>query len=130
MQEFKNYIDESNISEKIKKHILDPDFANSNPVFYQNYPSLFSNAFIINKEQLELLDIAGYLYYQATIFTDSLIDEKHISKFPVISICQEESIKILTSIYGLNNEFWTLWNKRRNEYIEAIGFEKALRAKE
>ena len=79
---------------------------NDNPKYYQNYPSLFSNAFLITKEQLNLLDISGYLYYQATIFTDNLIDENDISKFPLITICQEESIKILTSIYGLANDFW------------------------
>lgn len=130
MQQFNTYVQGLPIPDTFKAIILDSNFINSNPTYYQNYPSLFSNAFLITKEQLDLLDISGYLYYQATIFTDSLIDEKDISKFPVISICQEESIKILTSIYGLNNEFWTLWNKRRNEYIEAIGFEKALRAKE
>ena len=124
MRQFNSYIEKLLIPDTFKSVILDANFINSNPQYYQNYPSLFSNAFLLTKGKLELLDIAGYLYYQATIFTDSLIDEKNISKFPVITICQEESVKILTSIYGRENNFWKLWNKRRNEYFEAIAFEK------
>jgi len=123
---FKNYVLKLPLHQDLKKTILDSKFIADNPAYYQNYTSLFSNAFLISKEQSDLLDIAGYLYYQATIFTDSLIDEKNISQFPLISVCQEESIKILTSIYGLEHNFWTLWNKRRNEYFEAINFEKEL----
>ena len=88
---FKLYIQNLQISQNFKELILDVNFINSNPTFYQNYPSLFSNIFSISLEKLELLNIAGYLYYQATIFTDSLIDEKDLSKYPLITICQEES---------------------------------------
>jgi hypothetical protein len=127
---FQSYIQNLPISNIFKEQILDKKFIERNPVYYQKYPSLFANAFLINTEQIELLDIAGYLYYQGTIFTDSLIDEKEVSKFPLITICQEESIKILTSIYGLENNFWSLWNKRKNEYLQAIYFEKELSKKE
>lgn len=127
---FQSYIQNLPISNIFKEQILDKKFIENNPVYYQNYPSLFANAFLINTEQIELLDIAGYLYYQATIFTDSLIDEKDTSKFPLIIICQEESIKILTSIYGLENNFWSVWNKRKNEYLQAIYLEKELSKKE
>ena len=61
---FENYIQNLPLHQNFKKIILDANFLNSNPVYYQNYPSLFSNAFIINKEQLELLDISGYFYRQ------------------------------------------------------------------
>lgn len=126
---FQNYIQQLSISQDVKNLILDSDFKNQNPAYYQNYPSLFANAFCISKKELDLLDIAGYLYYQATIFTDSLIDEKKISKFPLITICQEESIKILTSVYGIENDFWKLWNERKNEYLKAIHLEKSLSKK-
>ena len=127
---FQLYIQNLQISQNFKDLILDVNFINSNPTFYQNYPSLFSNIFSISLEKLELLNIAGYLYYQSTILSDSLIDEKDLSKYPLITICQEESIKILTSIYGLENNFWNLWNKRRNEYFQAIHLEKELSKKE
>lgn len=78
---------------------------------------------------MNLLDIAGYLYYQATLFTDSLIDEKELSKFPLITTCQEESIKILTAVYGVESSFWKLWNERKKEYLEAIHLEKGLSKK-
>jgi hypothetical protein len=127
---FQTHIQNLPISQNFKELILDANFIKNNPLYYQNYPSLFSNVFLISTKQLDLLDIAGYLYYQSTIFTDSLIDEKDISKFPLITICQEESIKILSSIYNLKNNFWTLWNKRRNEYFRAIHLEKELYKKE
>ncbi|MET0944474.1 MAG: hypothetical protein ABWY22_03620 [Flavobacterium sp.] len=101
----------------------------SNPAYYQNYPSLFSKAFLITKIDLDYLDSAGYLYYQATLFSDHLIDENEIVQFPLITICQEESVKILTSIYGLKSSFWELWNKRKAEYLEAIYIEKEIRHK-
>ena len=127
---FEIYIQNLPISKVFKKQILNKKFIENNPIYYQNYPSLFSNIFSISLEKLELLNIAGYLYYQSTILSDSLIDEKDLSKYPLITICQEESIKILTSIYGLEDNFWNLWNKRRNEYFQAILLEKELSKKE
>lgn len=123
--QFKNYIRQLSISEDFKNQILNPNFISSNPLYYQNYPSLFARSFSISATNLDLLNIAGYLYYQATLFTDSLIDEGDIAKFPLINICQEESVKILTSIYGLESNFWKFWNFRRNEYLQAIYLEKS-----
>ncbi len=127
---FESYVQNLAIANNFKEQILNKDFRDKNPIFYQNYPSLFSNIFEISNSNLNLLDIAGYLYYQATLFTDSLIDEKDLSKFPLITICQEESIKILTSIFGLQNNFWVLWNSRKQEYFEAIFLEKELSKKQ
>ncbi|KAF2514904.1 class 1 isoprenoid biosynthesis enzyme [Flavobacterium foetidum] len=123
---FHTYIQRLNIPNNVKNSILDEDFIKKNPIYYQHYPSLFATAFSISEKELNLLDIAGFLYYQATLFTDSLIDEKELSKFSLITICQEESIKILTSVYGIENNFWKFWNARRNEYLEAIFLEKEL----
>ncbi|MRX69334.1 hypothetical protein SAMN06265349_10627 [Flavobacterium resistens] len=127
---FHNYIQQLNISNDLKKLILDEGFMNKNPHYYQNYPSLFATAFSISEKELNMLDIAGYLYYQATLFTDSLIDEKDLSKFSLITVCQEESIKILTSIYGIENDFWKFWNTRKDEYLQAVYLEKELSKKE
>src|SRR6187549_1756986 len=115
-QKFNQYVNDLTISKEYKAVLLDANFIKSNPIYYQNYPSLFANTFTIPESELQLLDIAGFLYYQATLFTDSLIDEKDLSKFPLINICQEESIKILTSIYGLKHHFWQRWNERKKEY--------------
>lgn len=127
--QFEVYIKSLPISEDFKKKILDKNFRDSNPVYYQNYPSLFSKAFLIKKTDLDYLDIAGYLYYQFTLFTDRLIDDKETVQFPLITICQEECIKILTDIYGLKSSFWEHWNKRKAEYIEAVYLEKEVKNK-
>lgn len=127
---YKEYINSLPISIINKEILLDKKLSENNPIYYQHYPSLFSDSFSIKKNELEMLNIAGYLYYLATLFTDSLIDEHDLSKFPIISICQEESIKILTSIYSLENYFWTLWNNRKNEYFEAVIIEKRISKKE
>ena len=39
---------------------------------------------------------------------------------------QEETIKILTSIYGYKSPFWGLWQQRKAEYFKAIKIEKHL----
>lgn len=127
---FTKYIQNLSVSDNFKSTILDANFMAANPAYYQNYPELFAKTFSVKVKELELLNIAGYLYYQATLFTDCLIDDKDLSKFPLITICQEESIKILSSIYGLENNFWQLWNSRRNEYFEAIYLEKSFLEKE
>lgn len=125
-----SYIQNLQIPQNFKDSILDINFSKNNPDYYQNYPTLFSNIFSISIEKLELLNIAGYLYYHSTILSDRLIDDRDISKYPLITICQEESIKILTSIYCLENNFWNLWNKSRNEYFQAVFLEKELSKKE
>ncbi|QOG02387.1 class 1 isoprenoid biosynthesis enzyme [Flavobacterium sp. MDT1-60] len=127
---FEDYIKSLPIAEDFKNLILDQNFRDSNPAYYQNYPVLFSKAFLFKKNDLDYLNIAGYLYYQATLFTDCLIDEKEIEQFPLITICQEECIKILTSIYGLKSNFWKLWNKRKEEYLQALFIDKELQKKE
>lgn len=127
---FQKYIENLSINNIFKVQILDRKLIDNNPFFYQNYVSLFASAFTISKKEIELLDIAGFLYYKATLFTDNLIDEKDLSKFAQITICQEESIKILTSIFGLENNFWVLWNERRDDYFSAIEIEKKISKKE
>ena len=126
---FKKYIAALPLIAKIKIILTDYQFFNNNPSYYQNYPSLFASAFSIEYNKLKLLNIAGFLYYRATILTDELIDNKNISKFPLITVCQEESIKILTHIFGLENNFWELWNQRKNEYLTAIELEQDLKNK-
>ena len=124
--QYKEYINTLHISKKNKEFLLDEKMLDDNPVYYQHYPSLFANSFLLKENELKMLNIAGYLYYLATLFTDNLIDKKDLSKLPIITICQEESIKILTSIYGVKNSFWNLWNNRKDEYFKAILLEKKL----
>ncbi|AZQ59887.1 prenyltransferase [Maribacter sp. MJ134] len=99
----------------------------SSPVFYQNYPRLFAKYFTdINPEVINQLSKAGYFYYHSTLLTDSLIDDKEFANFPMITLLQEETIKMLTSVYGKDSDFWKYWNQRRQEYFTAVKIEKKL----
>lgn len=95
---------------------------------YLKYPELFIGSFInIKSHQIDLLNIAGYLYYKSVLLMDRLIDdstENKITPFLLISKLQEESIKYLTTVFELNSPFWELWNKRQQEYFHAIQLEK------
>ena len=123
---FINYVDGLVLDERLKKFITDEVFLNDNPEFYLYYPALFSQYFEVEEEKLELLCVAGYLYYQATIFLDKVIDDKNLDLLFPSMVCQEESVKILSSLYPLNSIFWTLWNQRKMDYQKAILLEKQI----
>jgi hypothetical protein len=99
------------------------------PVYYQYYPRLFYKYFEdIDKKIVETLSEAGYYYYQATLLTDSIVDNKRFASFPLISILQEEAVKILISVFGINSEFWKYWDRRKQAFIGAVKIEKQLQA--
>ena len=98
---------------------------NKSPIFYKYYPKLFHSYFHeINNNEVDDLSKAGYLYYQSVLFLDDLIDDKDFSGLPKMMFYQEETIKILSSIYEIESDFWKYWNKRKKEYFEAVKIEK------
>ncbi|MCM2301322.1 MAG: prenyltransferase [Flavobacteriaceae bacterium] len=102
-------------------------FLDKSPSFYKEYPNLFSKYFKkIPREQINALSKAGYHYYHAVLCLDAIIDDGDFKKIPQMLTLQEESIKLLTSVYGLESEFWNLWDKRKAEYFEAVRIEKFL----
>lgn len=114
---------------KMHSHLLS-ELANSDrsPAYYQYYPRLFKDYFDeVSDDKIVKLSEAGFLYYHSTLQLDSVVDEGDISVIPVISILQEETIKILTSIYGAESNFWNYWNLRREEYYQAVKLEKSLK---
>jgi hypothetical protein len=120
---FTNYVKNTNITKGDKDFILDVDFINNNPDFYLFYPLLFSEYFEVEEEQVNLLSVAGYFYYQSTIFLDKVIDEKQLNTLFPSMVCQEEAVKILSSLFPLNSEFWHVWNKRKTNYKKAVHLE-------
>jgi len=110
---------------QIIKRLLKKD---NSPSFYQKYPKLFHSYYpdISDKEVIKLSD-AGYLYYHSLLGLDSLIDDNDNSNISNIIQLQEESIKLLTDIYGAESSFWFVWNKRKKEYFEAAQTEKNLK---
>lgn len=113
-------------------------FVDENPRFYLEYPRLFGPCFGLTPAdpRLERLCWAGYLYYCALIAFDKLLDGTPTpteSAPPPPSpatllltglTCQEESIKLLTGLFGETSEFWQLWNQRKAEYYGAMKLEK------
>jgi len=110
--------DDSNI-----KLLLQTSEIGNNPKFYLEYASLFENSFEIEnaKQKVKLLNIAGYFCYTYSLMLDSALDNKDIkhTTLALSNIYLEESIKLLTSLFGLNKEFWRLWNLRKQEVFQA-----------
>lgn len=128
---YKNYLSGLPLQRQFRDCLLDDTLWDKNPQFYYEYPQLFWAYYSgIKQDIINKLSIAGFLYYQSTLFADVLIDEKDLSKFPLISISQEEAIKILTSVFGLQSDFWKRWNQRRGEYFKAVAIEKQLYVQE
>ncbi|UJH68196.1 prenyltransferase/squalene oxidase repeat-containing protein [Allomuricauda sp. SCSIO 65647] len=123
---FIQYVNSLEIHPNFKEIISDFGFVEENPPFYVYYPCLFSLPSSINDNLLNDLSIAGYFFYQSTLFLDALMDEHDSSRLAASMICQEEAIKILSSIFDLESEYWRLWNQRRNEFFEADYLEKNL----
>ncbi|GJH41706.1 hypothetical protein RCZ04_22560 [Capnocytophaga sp. HP1101] len=97
------------------------------PEFYKHYPALFQAYFpTVSAETLRLLCKAGYTYYNAVLCLDVLVDEGETKTLVEMLSLQEETIKILTSIYGYESPFWALWQQRKAEYFKAIQTEKRL----
>lgn len=112
----------TNASNTIKYRIED-----TSPDFYKRYPCLFLEYYnSVSKKIIEKVSEAGYDYYKSVIILDSVIDNSEFSNLPVMIALQEESIKLLTSIFGLKSQFWSFWNQRKREYFEAVKIEKSL----
>ncbi len=138
--DFKEYVEEMLISDRLKLYIGNDIFIDKNPPIYLYYPEVFYAAFEPDskKKQAEIrtLNIAGYFYYRSIMGMDSAIDnevlpkgkqkEKHVLAI-MCSICQEESIKLLTSLFQLDKKFWSKWNARRQEFLNAIIIDKQKR---
>jgi hypothetical protein len=115
----------------IKRHLKSDSIEEKvSDQLYTQYPQLFSLAFSnVKKQEIEALNISGFLYYKSILLLDELIDSKTGSKAEQLFLSnklQEESIKLLTSVFGLDNTFWDLWSKRQQEYFKAVELEKQL----
>jgi squalene-hopene/tetraprenyl-beta-curcumene cyclase len=95
--------------------------------FYVMYPRLFMEALGVKDEKIvEVLSIAGYLYYQSLMNIDRIYDYKGHSYnlFTLLSLInlQEETIKILSSIFPNGSNFWVYWNRRKEEFLQSLKF--------
>lgn len=97
------------------------------PSFYKHYPRLFANYFNkVAEDQVDILSRAGYNYYHSVLCLDTIIDDGNFEEIPKMITLQEECIKLMTSVFGLESQFWSFWNQRKIEYFEAVKIEKSL----
>jgi hypothetical protein len=103
------------------------EFKDKSPSFYKHYPKLFANYFNqVSERHIDFLSRAGYHYYHSVLCLDAIIDDGVFEEIPKMTTLQEESIKLLTSVFGLESQFWIFWNRRKKEYFEAVKIEKSL----
>jgi hypothetical protein len=121
----KEYISNSYIDDEIKS-ILNSDIEKESNPFYFNYASLFTT---VRNKQLDNINIAGYFYFRYLISTDTIFDNKQSEKNVFKNLISsnwyhEESIKILSSIFPITDDFWKNWNTRKKEYLQAFKTDK------
>lgn len=120
-----NYVNNTELPENIIKAIVDEHFINNNPVYYTYYPYLFNSVFkLADKKVLDVLTIAGFLYYKAVILVDEIFDnqspKESFFSYLISDICKEESIKLLSSLFPNEHQFWKSWNSRKFQYVKAF----------
>ena len=129
----RSYLESNSYPTEVVEEIISDDFIQANPSYYLYYPYLFNGYFqVYDKETLNLLSIAGFLYYRAVIIIDRIFDDKkskhNFQKYFIANICQEETIKILSSFFGEKPKFWKTWNLRKFEYAKAYKLDKTLKS--
>ncbi|WP_345235767.1 prenyltransferase/squalene oxidase repeat-containing protein [Hymenobacter saemangeumensis] len=124
------YVGKMALNNFFKHLVTDEHFISKALPAYLYYPLLFNEAFQYHEpEKLEKLCLAGFFYYRSLIELDDIVDSTHPTKRPyaplVSSICQEEAIKLLSSLFPLDSIFWCYWGNRRDEYLNAVAQDKA-----
>ncbi len=127
--DYRSYVSKLPLPEDIIEILQEHSVIEKNPLLYLEYASLFENNFRIKNSTLNvtLLNIAGFLCYKYALLMDSSLDKetKHLT-LALSNIYLEETIKILTHLFGLDNKFWGLWNSRKKEFYDASNIGKLL----
>ncbi|MGG8495341.1 hypothetical protein ACQY1Q_02895 [Tenacibaculum sp. TC6] len=129
LDQLKYFISKNKMPDNIKGLITDEKFIKENPSYYTYYPHLFNTVFkVTNVEILNTLTLAGFLYYKAVMVIDEMFDDKSKEKnflgFLISDICKEEAIKLLSSLFSLEHQFWSSWNGRKFQYVKAYEIDK------
>jgi hypothetical protein len=127
-ENLKDYVKLLPVDDTLKEYILEERFIKENPSFYSYYPLLFERVFKPIGD-VKLLSIAGFLYYKSILTIDNVFDKETFDSklYFLANFCQEEAIKILTSLFSLDSVFWSFWNKRKKEYAYALHIDKTLK---
>lgn len=123
------YVQQSPLHEVFKNFLTRKGCFEGDFKFYLFYAHLFKDAFEeVTPKDLQQLCVGGFLYYQSLIAIDQLTDQErqrlNLKSYLIISSCQEETVKILSSLFPISSNFWQLWNQRKEEYFLAGEAEK------
>ena len=81
-----SYIENLPLKNSYKDEIKDPNFINQILPIYSKYPFLFSKVFSTTVD-INLLNIAGFLYHKSVIYLDRILDEQeNDSHYIILSI--------------------------------------------
>jgi squalene-hopene/tetraprenyl-beta-curcumene cyclase len=102
--------------------MLDEDLNSEQNQFYFCYASLFCPN---ESEELNRINIAGYLYYRYLLVVDQTNDNPGGGGDPLRNLmCSnyyiEESIRLLSQLFAAHPEFWKFWQMRKMEHLNAF----------
>jgi hypothetical protein len=122
------YVGKLSLPNDLKKVLCNLDFITCNPSYYLDYPFLFLSRddIVVEKHKIINLCISGCLYYQSILYLDRVLDGDFSvqSVFPFILLCEEESIKLMSSLFDTDSVYWNYFNKRKLEYLHAFKVDK------
>ena len=126
---YKEYVNTLPLSKEILAILSEENTIDKNPLFYLEYASLFKENFKFKEasNKIDKLNIAGFFCYKYSLLMDNTLDsELKQSTLALSNIYLEETIKLLTDLFGLKNNFWEFWNSRKKEFYKASALGKDL----
>jgi hypothetical protein len=98
------------------------------PAFYKTYVSLFEDYYPgVDKKLVEVLNQAAYCHYHSLLLLDEVIDKKDSSSLAIRDGLQEQSVRLLTSVYGCDSPFWSHWKNRNQKVYQGGALDRKLR---
>ena len=100
---------------------------------YLMYPRLFSTLFFDEEDQknsettLTRLCLAGFFVYRFVVKSDSVFDRNsrtfNDSDLLGAFAYQEEGVRLLSTLFGYESNFWRIWSRRRKELAQAVALD-------
>jgi squalene-hopene/tetraprenyl-beta-curcumene cyclase len=120
---FKQIISEG-LSPQIQEALIGNIEKEPNP-FYFCYASLFTET---KNSVIDSLNIAGYYYYKYLLATDAMVDSRDAQhsylNLVFSNFYHESSIRVLSNLFDVHSCFWSFWQKRKQEYLNAFVTDK------
>jgi hypothetical protein len=112
--------------------LMQDECFNTYAEFYDYYPYLFKDAFSdVDEQQVQQVNIAGFLCYKAVVLKDEYIDKKapdenDLRKLEASQLFYGASKKILAQVFAEASTFWQCWALRKTELEAANALDRKL----